>query len=235
MNVLFLVPLVCMIVIYMISFQDGKQVCDNYILVSYLYTLFYLSLVACGVKASMDNKWWNMSIMSFIGLFISTIAVQLIMLSTPREYMALKHVLSVVFSLLLSLIISSAFVWYAPSSIVMALVATMILFVSLTILAWKFQEYISSKVTLTLLILFVTLIVSEFFIGMYFPNTLLEKGIILVVLMAISYLVLVKTKRMIENEKKCESEGPDYVNEGTGLMLTFENLFLQLLRTKKLK
>jgi competence protein ComGC len=70
---------------------------------------------------------------------------------------------------------------------------------------------------------------------MYYPNTLLEKGIILVVLMFISYLVLVKTKRMIENEKKCETEGPDYVAEGTGLMLTFQNLFLRLLGSKKLK
>jgi FtsH-binding integral membrane protein len=240
MNILFLVPLICAIVIYTISFKEGKQICDNYILVSYLYALFYLSLVSCGIKFFIDNKTANkMSVLSVLGVGVVSIIVQLVLLSTSKTWVIWKHVLSVIFSLILSLLLSVIFVWYAPSSIVMAVFSTLALFVSLTLIAWKYQESLPSHIGVGMLLLFLAVILAEFFIGMFYPNSLLEKGIILVVMMILGYLVLVKTKRMIENKKNCESEGgPDYVNEGTGLMLTFENLLIRVLSLfgkKKLK
>jgi FtsH-binding integral membrane protein len=232
MNILFVVPIICAIVIYTISFREGKQVCDNYILVSYLYALFYLSFLAFGIHFFIRNKVVStMSLGTFLGVALLTILVQLVMLFTSKTMVVWKHFLSILFTLLLSLLASFLFAMYAPSSIVMAVLSTLVLFVALTLMAWKYQAFLSSSLSWSMILLFVVLIVAEFFIGLYYPNSLLEKGIILVVLMAIGYLVLLKTKRMIENEKKCESEGgPDYVNEGTGLMLTFQNLLIRILQ-----
>jgi len=231
MNILFVVPVICAILIYTISFQEGKQICDNYILVSYLYTLFYLSLVAYGIKFCIDTKLWNMSLPAFLGVVVAFVVLQVGMIFTPKEWMIGKHLLSVVFSLVASLMFSTLFVWYVPSSIVTAVLSTLVLFVALTLIAWKYQDSIATNISWGMLIVFLAVILAEFFIGLYYPNTLMEKGIILVVLLLIGYLALVKTKNMIENKKKCESEGgPDYVNEGTGLMLTFQNLLIRILQ-----
>lgn len=230
MNVLFLVPLVCAIVIYTISFEEGKQVCDNYVLVSYLYALFYLSLVAYSIRGFIKSNMINLSMGALIGTILAFFGIQVLMLSTPKEWVVWKHFLSVVFSVLLGFLLSTFFSMYSISSVVPAVLATMVLFVALTLMAWKYQDSLASNLSWNMILLFLLLIFTEFFIGMFYPNSLMEKGIILIVLMAISYLVLLKTKRMIENKKKCESEGgPDYVNEGTGLMLSFQNLLIRIL------
>jgi FtsH-binding integral membrane protein len=229
MNILFAVPFVCAIVIYLISFKDGIQVCDNYILVSYLYALFYLSVVSVGIKVCIDKKWWKLSFGALMGLIASIFILQITMLSIPKEFFVGKHLLSIGFSMLLSLLLSSLFVVYAPSSIAMAALSTAVVLILLTLMAWKYQEQIASKVTMTMVVLFFVLIFAELLIGIFYPNSLLEKGIILVVLMMIGYLLMMKTKQLIENEKKCKEEGPDYVNEGTGLMLSFENLLIRIL------
>jgi len=230
MNILFLVPLVCAIVIYTISFKEGKQVCDNYILVSYLYALFYLSLVAYSIRFFIQSKLVNMSLSTFAATMVMFVGVQLILIFTPKEWVIWKHFLSIVFSLISGLLLSIFFVLYSPASIVSAILSTMVLFVALTLLAWKYQDSLSSHLTMNMLFLFLVLIITEFMVGLYYPNSLMEKGITVVVLMAIAYLVLVKTKAIIEDEKKCKEEGgPDYVKEGTGLMLSFQNLLIRIL------
>jgi len=229
MNVLFFVPLVCAIVIYTISFKEGKQVCDNYVLVSYLYALFYLSLVAYTIRGFMKSNMIHLSLGALIGTILAFFGIQLLMLSTPKEWVVWKHVLSVIFSALLGFLLSAFFAMYSISSVVPAVLATMVLFVALTLMAWKYQDSLASNLSWNMILLFLLLILTEFLVGMFYPNSLLEKGVILVVLMAISYLLLVKTKAMIENKKKCETEGPDYVNEGTGLMLSFQNLLIRIL------
>jgi hypothetical protein len=230
MDILFLVPLVCAIVIYTISFEEGKQVCDNYVLMSYLYALFYLSIVAYTIRGFIQSKMINLSFGALIGTVLAFIGLQIVMLSTPKEFVILKHFLSVVFSALLGFLLSSFFSMYSLSSVVPAVLSTLVLFVALTLIAWKYQDSLASNLSWNMILVFLLLIFTELLIGIFYPNTLLEKAIILVVLMAISYLVLIKTKRIIENKKKCETEGgPDYVNEGTGLMLSFQNLLIRIL------
>ena len=172
----------------------------------------------------------NLSLGALIGTILAFFGIQIVMLSTPKEWVILKHLLSVVFSVLIGFLLSAFFAMYSLSSVVPAVLSTLVLFVALTLIAWKYQDSLASNLSWNMILLFLLLIFTEFFIGMFYPNSLMEKGIILVVLMAISYLVLIKTKRMIENKKKCETEGgPDYVNEGTGLMLSFQNLLIRIL------
>lgn len=63
-----------------------------------------------------------------------------------------------------------------------------------------------------------------------FPNNILTTIVILIVLGMLCYILLVRTKKIIENDKKCEV--PDYVNEGLGLLSSFKNLFIQILELR---
>jgi FtsH-binding integral membrane protein len=78
---------------------------------------------------------------------------------------------------------------------------------------------------------FLVLVIAELIIGLMYPSSMLEKIIILVVLMIICYLVLVKTKRMIENSEKCKT--PDYVRESIGFILSFQNIILRILQLRR--
>lgn len=231
-HLLFLIPVVCALVIYMISFKEGKQICDNYILVTYLYTLFYLALGSYFISLLLpyENKLNKLSVMSMIGLVILYIAIYFIMVYIPKEKLVLKHVVSIIYIMVTSVLLSIIFMMYFPESIILSLLMTLVLFVTLTLFAWKFQDMLSSKIPLTLFIIFIILAIAEFFISIFYPGSLLEKATILVVLLILCYFVLVKTKRMIENRDNCEKEGgPDYVNESTGLLLTFQNLMIRIL------
>jgi hypothetical protein len=67
----------------------------------------------------------------------------------------------------------------------------------------------------------------------FFPNSILTSIIIFIVLLALCYLLLVKTKAIIENSKTCKDEThPDYVSEGLGLYLSFKNILLQILQLR---
>ena len=242
---LIIIPLVLAIVIYMISFKDGKQVCDNYVLISYLYALFYITLTAYFTMMIFLNmrhmiKFLDKQDFSFytylailvvisliyFGLFVLTIAL-------PKKFVSLKHILSLLVIFLGSIILAIIFFTYAPDAIFVALIMTIVLFVILTIIAWKFQDYISSKVNMVFLFAFLALVVIEFIVVLLFPNSIFASIIIFLVLLGLCYLLLVKTKKMIENSKTCKDDmPPDYVREGLGLYLSFKNLLIQILQLR---
>lgn len=231
-HLLFLIPVVCAIVIYMISFKEGKQICDNYVLVTYLYTLFYLALGSyfISILLQYENKLNKLSLGALLGLIVLYLVVYFTMVYIPKEKLILKHLISIIYIMVTSVVLSIIFMMYFPESIIFSLLMTLVLFVTLTLFAWKFQDLLASKISLSLFIIFIVLIIAEFLISIFYPGSLLEKAIILVVLLVICYLVLVKTKRMIENRESCEKEGgPDYVKESTGLLLTFQNLMIRIL------
>lgn len=231
-HLLFLIPVVCALVIYMISFKEGKQICDNYILVTYLYTLFYLALGTYFITILLqyEDKLNKLGLMQLLGLIILYIVVYFIMVYIPKEQLLLKHFVSIIYIMITSVVLSIIFMMYFPESIILSLLMTLVLFVTLTLIAWKLQDIISSRIPLALFIVFIVLIIAEFLISIFYPGSLLEKAIILVVLLVICYLVLVKTKGMIENRESCEKEGgPDYVKESTGLLLSFQNLMIRIL------
>lgn len=232
-HLLFLIPLTCALVIYMISFKEGKQICDNYILVSYLYALFYLALLSYFVTILLEyeNKLDKIGGYGLFGILLLEIIAYVGLMFIPKEQILLKHFVSILYIIITSITLAVVFTLFVPGTLPFTLLMTMALFIILTLIAWKFQDKISSNITLIMLIVFILLAIIEFLISVFFPGSLLEKAIVLIVLLIICYLVLVKTKRMIENRDSCEKDGgPDYVQEGTSLLLTFQNLLLRILQ-----
>jgi FtsH-binding integral membrane protein len=223
-------PVLLSIVIYMISVKDGKQVCDNYILVAYLYALFYLALLLYFIgilRVHFYEKIVDLNLVSIIVVSLIYIVLYATILSLSNKYVVLKHFLSIAYILAASIILAFVFELYAPSSIVLALGLSTVLFIFLSIIAWKFQDKISTRIPLIVFLAFLCLIIAEILIGLYYPNTLLEKAIILVVLVVVCYILLVRTKRLIENEKSCTT--PDYVPEGIRLLACFNSILTRIL------
>jgi FtsH-binding integral membrane protein len=227
-------PILLALVIYMISIKKGKQVCDNYVLVSYLYALFYLSLMSYIIAiiiVNFEDKLMAMPMMYILVIALIDLILTISIYTIPVKYIVLKHVISLIYVLVSSVVIAFIFLLYAPEAIALAFGATSILFALITLFAWKFQNMISTKIPLILIIAFFVLIIAEFVISIIYPNSLLEKAVVLLVLLAVCYLLLVKTKRIIENDKNCpKTEGPDYVKEGIGLLLSFQNLIIRILQ-----
>lgn len=223
-------PVLLSLVIYMISFKDGKQVCDNYIMVSYLYALFYLALLVYFIAilhVHFHDKLVDLDLVSIIVVAIIYIILYAAILILSNKYVVLKHFLSIAYILAASILLAFVFEIYAPASIVLALGLSTVLFVFLSIVAWKFQDKISTRIPLIVGLAFLCLLFAELLIGLYYPNTLLEKAIITIMLVVVCYILLVRTKKLIENEKTCTT--PDYVPEGIRLLASFKSIFIRIL------
>lgn len=230
----FLIPLILMLIVTYISAFDehGQPVCDRYLLNSYLYAITYLFMMAWFVSLLVVNDFniLNVNLFLLLGLAIFFIALVFIIHSIPKEMILLKHFVSVVLIGLLAILSSFLLQLFDIKSIVFFIVMTIILFVILAEIAWQYQDMISSKLSFLMLIIFFILLIFELIIGVFFPGSMLEKAIVLIVLMFLSYILLLKTKRMIEDSKTCVADsGPDYVDNGIGLVISFYNILIRLL------
>lgn len=234
---LFLVPTIIMtIMTYVSATEGGKLTCDHYILNVYLYSITYLFFMMYFVMAAMKyapKLLTNLNLMHMILFIVFYLGAFLGVLFIPKEFVLLKHIVSLLYIVTASLVLSAIFAFFDSKAIVTAVVMSIVLFVILSILAFNFKELISSKVSLAFFIVFIIMVIAEAIIGYFYPSSLLEKGIILVVLMLICYLVLVKTKRMMENEADCEKQkGPDYVKESISLLVSFQNILIRILELR---
>ena len=236
MNPLFflILPVLVSIILYKTAFKDGKPTCEHYILNTYIYTVFYLGLMGFFISLILNHKYIYdkyIGLGTAIALILAYIGLYLAVLFIPKEKVGLKHIISIVYIFVASILLSTIFFLFFPKSIMLSILMTLSLFVILTVFAWKFQKLISSSISLPLLIVFLLLVIAEFIIGLFYPGGLIEKAIVLIVLMVICYLLLVKTKRMIENSASCQEDGgPDYVKESMGFILSFQNLLIRILR-----
>lgn len=234
---LILVPTIIMsIITYVSAFEGGKLTCDRYILNSYLYTITYLFFMMYFVMAIMKYApaLLNSLNYTYIILFILLhLGAFLGVLFLPKEFALLKHIVGLLYIATAAVLLSIIFFFFDSKAIVTAVVLSIVLFVILSVLAFNFKDMISSKIPMAVFIVFIVMVIAEIIIGYFYPSSFLEKAIILVVLMLICYLVLVKTKKMIENEKDCEKlKGPDYVKESIGFILSFQNILIRILQLR---
>lgn len=234
---LFLIPTITMTIItYVSATEGGKLTCDNYILNTYLYSITFLFFMMYVVMAAMKyapQLLFNLSLMHIILFIVLYLGTFLGVLFIPKEFAVLKHIVGLLFIASASLILSALFTFFDSKSIVTAVIMSIVLFVILSILAFNFKDLISSKVSVAFFVVFVIMVIAEMIVGYFYPSSLLEKAIILVVLMLICYLVLVKTKKMIENEADCEKQkGPDYVKESVGLIVSFQNILIRIIELR---
>jgi FtsH-binding integral membrane protein len=228
-----LIPVIISVIFtYQSAFKNNKLTCDNYTQNTYLYTITYMFIMAFMILYLKQNpKLLTLNIITLIIALIINIVSLLIILFVSKEYVLLKHVISLLFITTSSILLTFIFEYFGSKAVVFAIITTVILFITLSVLAWQFQNLISSKVSVAFFIVFVILIIAELVIGLMYPSSLLEKAIILIVLMVICYLVLVKTKRMIETSKSCIPP-PDYVKESIGFIVSIENILIRVLSLK---
>ena len=230
LNAAFLIPLIIMLIITYVSAFDkhGKPTCERYLLNSYLYAVTYLFMMAWFIILLVQYNFAleDLNIYILIAIALFNIAVVVIIYFTPKEYVALKHILSVLFVATSAIFLHFIFTLYDLKSIMFMIVMTIILFIILTVITWKYQDMISSKIPFLVFIIFIILLVCELIVGIFMPGSILEKAIITIALLFICYLLLVKTKKMIEKNRTCvKDNGPDYVNNGVSLVISFENIF----------
>lgn len=218
------------ILTYVSAFKDGKPTCDKYILNTYMYSITYLLLLTYFVMLfaqypkliqDLNLLWFLFIALANIGLFFAIVYV------SPQQY-PLKHLLSLLYISSAGFLLSFVFALFGSKAVVYAAWVTVGLFILLSILAFRFQHMITSRVSLAMVVIFLIMILVELLVGMFYPSSRMEKAVILIVLMMVAYFVLVKTKRMIENKKTCET--PDYVRESIGFIVSIQNIFVRVLR-----
>lgn len=232
-HVVLLPTIVVAIVLYVSAFKDGKPTCDNYIQNTYIYAIGYLFLLTYFVMwfAQYPTFLNKIDFINLMLVLLANVGLYFAILFIPSENYALKHVLSILYIASASFLLSVIFQFFGSDAVVFAAVITVIMFIVLSGLAFKFQSLISTRISLTLVIVFIVLLVAELLVGLYFPSSILEKVIILAVLMVVCYFVLVKTKRIIENSQDCDV--PDYVKDSIGLILSFQNILLRILQLRR--
>lgn len=229
-----LVPMIASaIVAYASAFEGGKPTCDRYILNTYLYAVtyvfafFYVAIIVAGQPRILAR----MNFYTYIALIVANIASFLTILFVSPQRYVLKHFASAFYIVTAGGLFSIFLLIFGSKAVAHAAALSIALFAMLAIAAFKFQDWISSRVSIVFIAIFVLMAIAEFVVGLAYPSSSLERVIVFAVLMLICYLVLVKTKRMIENAEKCEH--PDYVRESIGFIVSFQNIILRVLGLRR--
>lgn len=242
-NVMLILLIISLILTYISAYKNGKPVCDRYILNTYLYmttSLFLMMWMILMLAQTGIIAEWAMTssggtlIAAFIGILVFYFVSLIAILKLPKEHLLLKHIAHVAFISVTSVLLLYIVYVFDIKAIVTAVVLTVVMFVALSIMAWKFQSYLKSTISLPFLILFVVVVIAELIIGLIYPSSMLEKVIITIVLAFVCYFVLIKTKKVIENADACPNkETPDYVKDSIGFVISFINMFIRILELKK--
>lgn len=233
--------LAALLVTFLSVFKGGKPTCENYIRNTYLYLVCYVILMIAAMLTMADYNAKKMTdrLLSSVAIFIAFsclyIGVLIAILYIDRKYVVVKHLLALVYTILSAVLFMT--VYYEVGKwmdMVIVLCMTLAVFVTLSLFAFKFKDMISSRVSLSFIILFIVAIVVEGVAYAIAPSSPLTAVINLFVLGLVIYVALKHTKRMIENQQTCEKDGgPDYVREAVSFFISLKNIFSQLLSLKR--
>jgi FtsH-binding integral membrane protein len=166
-------------------------------------------------------------LLAYIGTFMAILLVD-------KKHLALKHFLALFFIILSAVVYQFLLVEFGGQEMLIALGITVAVFVILSIMAFKFQELLTSRVSMAFLIMFIAVVIIELVVSMLAPFSWFAKLITLVVMMFIVYIAMVHTKRMIENSKTCDNDGgPDYVREAMSFFVDMKNIFIRVLSLRR--
>ena len=173
----------------------------------------------------------NIDYIKLIAIIVVNLVLLFAILKLPQTHVFLKHLISLAYVASASAILCLMFVFFDSKAVTTAAILSLVLFIILSVLAHNFQQLISSKISFAVFVTFILLAIAEFVVGMFYPSSLLEKALILAVLTVVCYLVLVKTKAMIEHQVTCTN--PDYVKESIGFVVSFQNIIVRILQLRR--
>lgn len=231
------VLLVFCVLVYSIainSFKDNKFTCNKYLLNTYLYILLTFNILAIMIL-SMEYNNLNFRpniIISFV-TFLLTIGCIFAIHNIDSEKVLLKHLVWVVFILLMGLMFYPMYINITDKKIIIsAMMTTLGLVLVLSAIAFKKPEYISLSWGPILLFLLLGVIIFEVItlIIMGFTktyNSILLRGISYFVIFIFMGFILYDTKRLQINAKACVKA--DYIKESLKLFLDIFNIFVRIL------
>lgn len=240
---LFVALLIFVCVIFGIAnnaIKDKQFVCNRYILNTYLYIILSFNLIALQLLTMEYFKVNFMpSLLLFFGIFILTLACIFFIHRISPKRIVLKHLIWLLFIGSIALLFYPMYLSYINQKhlIVSAILTTLLLFLGLSLVAYKRPDLISLSWGPILLISLVSIIIMElivvFLMNKGENRSWLLKFISYLVIVLFMVFILYDTKRLQINAKECGNPNPaDYIKESLGLFLDIWNIFIRILSLK---
>ena len=233
--------IVGVIIVLMINnygFKDGKMICDNYVLNSYLYVV--LAFVIMGISVLLNNKLNLIQKFGLIGFIVSiilTFVLIFIFHSINKDDLINLHFVWVLFFLVLGYTFTMTLMVYSGDNLIYTGIMLTILVTIVTgLLGYYYGEYIPENIDNYLYGSLILLIIVQIF-GPLMVNDLDNftyitafVGLMIFVLLLLSY-----HKKMRVNAENCSQDNslPNYPNESMGLVIKIINVLQDILRLLK--
>ena len=221
-----------------LSFSPIRFHCPNYILNTYLYTFLSIAILLTTI---LSIKKINISLEQlftgpgrFILLFLSIIMIVAVMTVSP-QYFFTKHLIWVTYLVLMGIILYPIYDTY-KDSFTHSAITTLGIMLFLSIIAFMKPELISLSWSNILLMLTISLLVTNISERILAYNSLIDsrkynKLMSYGAIMLFSFWVLYDTKKVIVNADNCVN--PDYINQSLNFVLDSLNIFTNLITIKE--
>ena len=237
-SILSIVLTIFMITKNSLSFSPIRFHCPNYILNTYLYTFLSIAILLTTI---LSIKKINISLEQlftgpgrFILLFLSIIMIVAVMTVSP-QYFFTKHLIWVTYLVLMGIILYPIYDTY-KDSFTHSAITTLGIMLFLSIIAFMKPELISLSWSNILLMLTISLLVTNISERILAYNSLIDsrkynKLMSYGAIMLFSFWVLYDTKKVIVNADNCVN--PDYINQSLNFVLDSLNIFTNLITIKE--
>ena len=225
---------VLIVTTYVNAFKNNKFTCSRYILNTYLYILLafiFITVMVLGLEYK--NIDLHMTGWQFLGVFLITLGVLVVLMLTPVKHLIAKHILWLLFVLLIGIIMYPMLRYTKnKNTIYSALLTTIALVLLLSGIAFWKPEWISlswGPVLFVLLLAGIILeLISIFVFGTHRDtSTYTYKGFMYFFIVLFMFYVLYDTKLLQVRAKLCKVA--DYLNESLNLFLDIVNIFVRIL------
>ena len=153
------------------SFENGKFTCNKYILNTYLYIILTFNLlIIINLTLEQNNVTIPLSIPLLFILFLVNVAVIFSLHNIDPEKVVLKHMVWMIFVVIMSLIVYPLYVTSSKKVIMSALFTTLFLTFALSAVAYAKPEWISLSIGPILFFALLSVIVMELLLIYVFRN-----------------------------------------------------------------
>ena len=226
------------ILVFMINnygYNDGKMICDNYVLNSYLYVV--LAFVIMGITVLVNNKLNLVEKLGMIGFLISfilSIVLIIVFKFVDKNDLFKLHLVWVLFFICLGYTLTITHMVYRDTNVLYTgYILTILVTIITGLFGYYYGQYIPKNIDIYLYGALILLIIVQLF-GPFMVKDLDNftymtafVGLIIFILLLLSY-----HKKMRKNAEKCSNDNalPNYPNEAMGLVIKIVNVLQDILR-----
>tara|TARA_Y100000816_G_C26101762_1_gene584179 strand:+ start:2526 stop:3314 length:789 start_codon:yes stop_codon:yes gene_type:complete len=226
------------ILVFMINnygYNDGKMICDNYVLNSYLYVV--LAFVIMGITVLVNNKLNLVEKLGMIGFllsFILSIVLIIVFKFVDKNDLFKLHLVWVLFFICLGYTLTITHMVYRNTNVLYTgYILTILVTIITGLFGYYYGQYIPKNIDNYLYGALILLIIVQLFGPLMvkdldnFTYITAFVGLIIFILLLLSY-----HKKMRNNAEKCTNDNalPNYPNEAMGLVIKIVNVLQDILR-----